>query len=262
MKNLNLIFKLLLFPFFFVKHLSLRESKSIHFDLEEMGQKNSYHKLLFISFLILNLGFTSSYADSGGNGSCSSAEIIGEMNNISTSTSHDENGAVNNNGNNYYKFTINAAGTLDIDVSTRNPDNRNYTFYVANGSCGTWNVYNGSTPSLTHTVHNINISSGDTIYLRVHANHHKSKYKIALDFTATSNISPTADAGPDQTVTQGSSVTLDGSGSSDTDGSISSYSWSDGTNTWTGVSPTISTSGWTIGSHTITLTVTDNDGAT
>ncbi|RRS32489.1 MAG: hypothetical protein P794_01245, partial [Epsilonproteobacteria bacterium (ex Lamellibrachia satsuma)] len=71
-----------------------------------------------------------------------------------------------------------------------------------------------------------------------------------------------ADAGPDQTVTQGNSVTLDGSGSSDTDGSISSYSWSDGTNTWTGVSPTISTSGWTIGSHTITLTVTDNDGAT
>lgn len=40
------------------------------------------------------------------------------------------------------------------------------------------------------------------------------------------NIPPVADAGPAQTVEEGTRVTLDGSGSSDSDGSIASYSWS------------------------------------
>jgi PKD repeat protein len=56
------------------------------------------------------------------------------------------------------------------------------------------------------------------------------------------------------------SVTLDGSGSSDPDGSVVSYSWSlNGSEIATGVNPTVAV-GW--GQHTITLTVTDNDGAT
>ena len=41
----------------------------------------------------------------------------------------------------------------------------------------------------------------------------------------TSNKPPTADAGQDQTVTEGAMVTLNGSGS-DSDGTVSSYSWS------------------------------------
>jgi hypothetical protein len=41
----------------------------------------------------------------------------------------------------------------------------------------------------------------------------------------TSNHPPTADAGPDQTVNGGNIVNLDGSASSDQDGTISSYSW-------------------------------------
>ncbi len=39
------------------------------------------------------------------------------------------------------------------------------------------------------------------------------------------NVSPVADAGPDQTVDEDSTVTLDGSNSGDTDGSIVSYRW-------------------------------------
>ncbi len=41
----------------------------------------------------------------------------------------------------------------------------------------------------------------------------------------TANISPTSDAGSDQSVPVLATVTLDGSGSSDSDGSISSYLW-------------------------------------
>ncbi len=72
---------------------------------------------------------------------------------------------------------------------------------------------------------------------------------------------PIADAGTDQTLTLGDDITLDGSGSTDSDGTISSYSWNDGTTTWTGVNNTI-IGGLPVGTHTFTLTVTDNDGAT
>jgi hypothetical protein len=39
------------------------------------------------------------------------------------------------------------------------------------------------------------------------------------------NLPPTADAGPDQTMEEGNTVTLDGSNSTDADGSIGSYLW-------------------------------------
>lgn len=79
------------------------------------------------------------------------------------------------------------------------------------------------------------------------------------------NIAPTANAGADQTVVDSlgdgvENVTLDGSASSDSDGSIASYEWYKGaTLLATGVSPTLP---FTLGSHTVTLTVTDNEGAT
>ncbi|MEK7060554.1 MAG: S8 family serine peptidase [Patescibacteria group bacterium] len=79
------------------------------------------------------------------------------------------------------------------------------------------------------------------------------------------NQSPVANAGADQTVTDTDgngveSVTLNGSGSSDSDGSIVSYEWREGSTLLaTGVSPTVA---FALGSHTVTLTVMDNGGAT
>ena len=78
-------------------------------------------------------------------------------------------------------------------------------------------------------------------------------------------IPPTADAGPDQTLTDSDDdgselVTMDGSGSSDPDGTIESYVWTeDDVEIATGVNPQVNLS---VGVHTITLTVTDDDGAT
>lgn len=76
-------------------------------------------------------------------------------------------------------------------------------------------------------------------------------------------IFPTADAGPDQTLTADGSgfatVTLDGSASFDPDGEIVSYVWTlDGVEIATGVSPAVTLE---VGEHVITLTVTDTDGA-
>ncbi len=58
----------------------------------------------------------------------------------------------------------------------------------------------------------------------------------------------------------GMSVSVDGTSSTDPDGSITGYSWDWGDGTPKGTGMTASHSYTTEGSHTITLTVTDNDG--
>ena len=79
------------------------------------------------------------------------------------------------------------------------------------------------------------------------------------------NVPPTADAGPDQTVTDADNsgsedVTLDGSASADPDGTIDIWSWAvDGTEIATGETATVP---FDVGVTTVTLTVTDDEGAT
>ena len=75
------------------------------------------------------------------------------------------------------------------------------------------------------------------------------------------NQPPVADAGGPYSEILGNAISFDGSGSSDADGTIASYSWDFGDgNTGTGVNPAYTYA--TDGVFTVTLTVTDNDGAT
>ncbi|MFB6270567.1 MAG: PKD domain-containing protein, partial [Halobacterium sp.] len=88
---------------------------------------------------------------------------------------------------------------------------------------------------------------------------------------AAANEAPLADAGLDQTVTRGTTVYLDGTGSRDPDGSIERYQWTitaesgDATNA---TSPQCTTCERTqfqaeaTGTYRVTLEVTDDDGAT
>lgn len=79
------------------------------------------------------------------------------------------------------------------------------------------------------------------------------------------NIAPSANAGPDQIVVDINAdgfedVVLGGSGSFDPDGSIVLYEWYDGaTLIATGATPIVT---FTLGGHTVTLIVTDNEGTT
>ena len=86
--------------------------------------------------------------------------------------------------------------------------------------------------------------------------------------TVENNEPPIADAGIDQTVVEGSSVTLDGSNSGDSDGSIVSYSWEQVSGLEIGLSnsatATASFTAPEVTSDTtyqFQLTVTDDDGA-
>ena len=84
------------------------------------------------------------------------------------------------------------------------------------------------------------------------------------------NVPPDADAGADQSGLDavecsddgsGTSVSLDGSGSSDLDGVIVSWEWFDEDDNLIAEGET-TTASFGLGTHTVTLVVTDNDGAT
>jgi hypothetical protein len=87
----------------------------------------------------------------------------------------------------------------------------------------------------------------------------------AMHYGVTTNLPPTARAGADQTVidTDGDGrepVTLDGSASTDPDGTIVSYEWREGS-VIVGTTASISVS-LSVGVHTLTLQVIDDDGST
>jgi len=82
--------------------------------------------------------------------------------------------------------------------------------------------------------------------------------EVIITITGLSgNTPPIANAGADQNVTEGTTVTLDGSGSSDNDGFIQYYEWKEGTNVLSR-DINFTTDAFPIGTHIITLTVVDN----
>ena len=72
------------------------------------------------------------------------------------------------------------------------------------------------------------------------------------------NIAPVANAGADENVAELTTITLDGSSSSDSDGTITSYTWKEADTVFS-TNVSFSKSDFTIGTHIITLTVTDNE---
>jgi parallel beta-helix repeat protein len=111
----------------------------------------------------------------------------------------------------------------------------------------------------------IPLNNLDTLHYRIVAVDMTGNWNSTLtrNVAITDNDDPVADAGPDQTVDQGTVVTFDGSGSTDNIG-ITNYTWTfthNGTAvTLYGVSPTFRF--WTAGNYTVTLTVQDAAGNT
>jgi len=86
---------------------------------------------------------------------------------------------------------------------------------------------------------------------------------VEINVVATdANLRPTADAGPNLPVLDADdngfeTVTLDGSASTDADGTIVSWDWTDGVDDWTGETVDVD---FPVGIHSVLLTVTDDEG--
>ena len=109
------------------------------------------------------------------------------------------------------------------------------------------------------------VDSSGNIYVADTGNHRIQKLNSAgefIDYIPTLNQPPVADAGADQTAIVGEEITFDGSNSDDEDGTIDSYEWVFGDGD-TG-SGDITTHSYSPNGtyYTVTLTVTDDDGAT
>ncbi|MBC6607573.1 PQQ-dependent sugar dehydrogenase [Hymenobacter sp. BT188] len=153
-----------------------------------------------------------------------------------------------------------AAGQRVFDASLENT--KVLTAYDIVKKVGSFTATTETFPvSVTDGVLNVNLSSlnpGNIENPKISA--------IEVLSASSTNQPPTANAGDDKTITlPTNSVTLNGQGS-DTDGTISSYSWTK-TNgpsaTLSGATtPNLAVSGMAAGSYTFRLTVTDNGGAT
>ncbi len=157
---------------------------------------------------------------------------------------------------------------LKWSASTDNVGVTEYQIFRCQGSSCTPRTKVGTSPTTTFS--DTGLAASTTYRYRVRATDaagNLSSYSSSARATTSSggpvNQPPTANAGSDQTVTivagqSNIAVTLDGSGSSDPDGTISTYTWTGSPNPADTVSPTVTLAA---GSYTFTLVVTDNAGA-
>lgn len=135
-----------------------------------------------------------------------------------------------------------------------------YWFNFGNGQSTGWQ--NSATVS-----HTYNVAGTYTLSLWVQDNCGGSSAADTAVVTVTSsnpcqgNTPPTANAGQDRSVQAGTALSFSGSGSSDSNGTIQSYSWNFG-NGQTATGSSVSFTYPSAGTFTVSLTVTDNCGAT
>jgi PKD repeat protein len=125
-----------------------------------------------------------------------------------------------------------------------------------------WNFGDGSAHASTPTATHAYAATGTyTVTLTVTDDQGATGTDTCV-ITVATNLPPTANAGPDQFVAVGATVSFDGGNSADPDGTIVGYAWSFGDASAPGSGRTVTHAYATSGVYTVTLTVTDNRGAT
>ena len=117
-------------------------------------------------------------------------------------------------------------------------------------------VGDGSTGAGVAPTHTYIAGGGYTVTLVVNDGKVNSTPDTTTAYISEINDSPVADAGPEQTVSVGETVTFDGSGSYDIDDGIVAYSWEFGDGA-TGSGETTTHTYTDAGIYQVTLTVTD-----
>jgi PKD repeat protein len=133
-----------------------------------------------------------------------------------------------------------------------------YDGYIVSYAWGFGDGTTGSGQSVSHTYSSPGLYS---VVLTVTDNRGISNTDRTTITVSGANIAPTAAPGGPYSGKVGQSVAFDGTGSSDPDGSIVSYSWNFGDGSALASGATPSHTYTSIGNYTVTLTVTDNGGA-
>jgi PKD repeat protein/sugar lactone lactonase YvrE len=159
-------------------------------------------------------------------------------------------------------FIVKNVGTADLTITSAAV---NEPFSVVTNTCGS-PLASLDTCSIEVQFAPTNASSYGEDLVISSDDPDEGAFSVALSGSGiTANIPPTADAGGPYTETDCNSVLLDGTGSSDTDGTIDQYEWDfedDGTYDYISASPAHSHTYTQEGAYTIRLRVTDNAGST
>ncbi|MCA9912269.1 MAG: PKD domain-containing protein, partial [Anaerolineae bacterium] len=177
------------------------------------------------------------------------------------------------NSNVSFCFNVTQAGIYQIKGWVYAAGDSDDSFWVTvNGASYLWDTFVNQTYAEDYVNNRggadpvqINLNAGD-VTVTVHLRESGTLLdRIQLELiTPTGNTPPVADAGADITVSDtdglaGETLQLDGSASTDADGTIVSYAWTvNGTDNYTGAQPTVDLND---GQNTINLVVTDDGGA-
>ncbi len=127
--------------------------------------------------------------------------------------------------------TVNAGYVVTLDGSkSKDPDSGDTLTYSWVQTAGPTVTLNGADTSIATFTAPKDISSDTDMRFQLTVTDSKNAtnsatVKITDKYVPPPNQPPTANASSDQTVNAGDTVTLDGSGSRDPDGTITSYSW-------------------------------------
>jgi hypothetical protein len=159
--------------------------------------------------------------------------------------------------------TVNLNGAASSDPDAR-PSPLTYSWTRTAGPSVT--LSGGTTASPSFTAPTVAAQTALTFRLTVSDGAATDTADVTVTVNPPGNLAPAANAGNDHTVTVGNLVTLSSTGSSDSDGTIVSYLWTqtagssitlNGGNTGTATFTPAQT-----GAYAFRLTVTDDDGAT
>jgi serine protease len=166
--------------------------------------------------------------------------------------------------------TVNAGQLVTLNGSGNDPDGAIASYAWSQVSGQTIALTNTTNASLQFTAPAVQQQATATLRLTVTDNLGATGFDdvVITINPAASNIPPTANAGPNLTVTSGNLVTVNGSGN-DVDGTINSYLWSQVSGTPLSlnsvINPTVQFTAPPVqapSTATLRLTVTDNLGAT
>ena len=126
--------------------------------------------------------------------------------------------------------SVSSAASVTLDgtsSSDANNDSLTYSWTQTSGTSVTLSNSSASQPTFTAPTLSIGDSNLSLVFSLVvnDGTEDSTADTVTITVTSNANSSPVANAGPDQTVSAGAIVTLDGTSSSDADGHSLSYAW-------------------------------------